>query len=177
MRQIDLKKLDKLESEKKQSSFEEVASSKGYSPRKSNTSDLPSINVSHILTGKSKSGSPISIKVDLKKNKNKKKYEDWFWIEFRNSRGKPGWLHGDADFVIFDRSEDFIVANRKELLQWLNGSKKIRYDLPFVNLAKRAKYRIYKREDKLEEITQISIKDLKCLKSFQLWKKPNAAAN
>lgn len=166
-----------MESTKKQSSFEDAASSRGYSPRKSNRLDEDCRGVSHILTGKSSSGKPIFIKIDLKKNKNKKQHQDWIWIEFKNSRGKPGWIHGDAHFVVFERFDDFLFVNRKELTEWLNSSKKIRYDLPFVNLAKKAKYRIYKRDDKPEEISQISIKDLESLKSFQLWKKANAKAD
>jgi len=171
--QISLKRLDKLEA-KKQSPFEIIASSKGYSPRKKNSSDELCKDVSHILTAKSKDGKPISIKVDVKKNKNKKQFEDWIWIEFKNSRGKAGWIHGDSHFVVFERSEDFLFINRKELLAWVNGSKKIRYDLPFVNLAKKAKYRIYQREGKREEISQVNVKDLQELKSYQLWKKQDA---
>jgi len=49
--------------------------------------------------------------------------------------------------------------------------------LPFVNLAKKAKYKIYKRDGKKEEITQINAKDLQELKSYQLWEKRDAASD
>ena len=81
---------------KTQSPFEVIASSRAILPRKKNRDDAPCKDVSHILTGKSKDGKPISIKVDVKKNKNKKKFEEWIWIEFKNSKGKPGWIHGDS---------------------------------------------------------------------------------
>ena len=103
--------------------------------------------------------------------KNKKKNDDWLWVEFKNAKGGSGWIHGHAHFIAFERVEDFVIVNRKELVSWLGGSNKIRYDLPFVSLAKLAKYRIYKRKGKKEETSQINVSDLKDLKSFQIWKK------
>ncbi len=163
---------DELASQEQAVSFDLAASSKGYSPKKNRGSKYQ--NVSHILKAKGKSGKPIYLRFDVKKSKNKKQNEDWLWIEFKNAQGESGWVHGDAHFVAFQRHEDFIIVNRKELVEWLGSSSKIRYDLPFVNLAKRAKYRIYQRNNKHEQITQIHINDLKQLKSFQLWKKKDA---
>lgn len=166
-----------LEGESKfKSLFEELASNRGYTPRKRNSSDKNCKNVSHILTGKGKEGKPIKIKVDVKKIKNKKQDQNWLWIEFKNASGRDGWIHGDAHFVVFERKEDFIFINRKELLSWISSSNKIRYDLPFVSLAKNAKYRVYKRSDKKDEITQIKVDDIRGLKSFQIWKKEDATS-
>lgn len=157
--------------------FEDLASQRGYTPRKRYREDENCKNVSHILTGKGKEGKPIKIKVDLKKIKNRKQDQNWLWIEFRNASGREGWIHGDAHFVVFERKQDFIFVNRKELLSWIGSSNKIRYDLPFVRLAKQAKYRIYKRADKKDEITQVKVDDIKHLKSFQIWKKPDATTS
>jgi hypothetical protein len=153
--------------------FEELASQRGYTPRKRSREDQNCKNVSHILTGKGKEGKPIKVKVDLKKIKNRKQDQNWLWIEFKNASGRDGWIHGDAHFVVFERKEDFVFVNRKELLSWIGSSNKIRYDLPFVTLAKKAKYRIYKRAGEKDEITQIKVDDIKDLKSFQIWKKPD----
>lgn len=166
--------MESLPSKEQLISFEDLASERGYSPERNR--DRNYYNVSHILKGKGKEGKLIKLKFDVKKIKNKKQSQEWLWIEFKNSRGKKGWIHGDAHFVAFERQYDFIIVNRKELLEWLNSSKKIRYDLPFVNLAKKAKYKIYKRDGKKEEITQINAKDLEKLKSYQLWEKRDAAS-
>lgn len=160
--------------EKYKNCFEILAEKRGYIPRKVNRRDENCKNTSHILTGKGKKGEPIEIKVDLKKLKNKKHDDNWLWIEFKNASGRSGWIHGQAHFVVFERKKDFIFINRKELLSWIGASNKVRYDLPFVNLAKLAKYRIYKRSDKKDEITQIKADDLKRLESFQIWKKEDA---
>ena len=158
-----------LPRQKNVSPFEEIAKAKGYSPEKSPRRKYR--NVSHILKGKGKEGKPLMLRFDVKKVKNKKKNDDWLWVEFKNAKGGSGWIHGDAHFIAFERVEDFVIVNRKELVSWLGGSNKIRYDLPFVSLAKLAKYRIYKRKGKKEETSQINVSDLKDLKSFQIWKK------
>ena len=164
--------MEDLPSQEELISFEDIASQKGYSPKRCKRNEHD--NVSHLLKAKGKSGKPLEIRFDVKKIKNKKQSQEWLWIEFKNAQGKQGWVHGDAHFVAFERNYDFIVVNRKELLNFLNSGKKIRYDLPFVTLAKKAKYRIYKRPGKKEEITQIHIKDLKTFESFKIWKKENA---
>ena len=151
--------------------FDDLARSKGYSPEKVKGFVEKCKNVSHILKGKGAKDKPIIIKIDLKKIKNKKQNEDWLWLEFKNPKGNPGWMHGDAHFVVFERSEDFIFVNRKELVSWCGSSQKLRYDLPFVNLAKRAKYRIYRRAGTKEEVTQVELKELKKLESIKVWKK------
>ena len=155
--------------QKNLSPFEEIAKSKGYSPEKAPRRKFR--NVSHILKGKGKEGKPLMLRFDVKKVKNKKKNDDWLWVEFKNAKGGSGWIHGDAHFIAFERFDDFIIVNRKELVSWLGAANKIRYDLPFVSLAKLAKYRIYKRAGKKEETSQVNVEDLKKLKSFQLWKK------
>jgi len=165
--------VDELPSQERKISFEDLAAARGYSPKRARRNDHN--NVTHLLKAKGKNGKPIEIRFDVKKVKNKKQSQEWLWIEFKNAKGEDGWVRGDAHFVAFERNYDFIVVNRKELLEMLSNGK-IRYDLPFVTLAKKAKYRIYKRSGKPEEITQINVKDLKDLKSYQVWKKQDAAS-
>jgi len=165
--------VEELPSQEQKISFEDLATARGYSPKRAYRRDYN--NVTHLLKAKGKSGKPMEIRFDVKKIKNKKQSQEWLWIEFKNAKGEDGWIHGDAHFVAFERNYDFIVVNRKEMVKMLNSGK-IRYDLPFVDLAKKAKYRIYKRSGKPEEITQINVKDLKDLKSYQVWKKQDAAS-
>jgi len=165
--------VEDLPSQERKISFEDLATLRGYSPKRTHKRQFS--NVTHILKAKGKSGKPINILFDVKKIKNKKQNQEWLWLEFKNASGEAGWIHGDAHFIAFERDYDFIVVNRKEMIKMLNNGK-IRYDLPFVALAKKAKYRIYKRSGKPEEITQINVKDLKGLESYQLWKKQDAAS-
>lgn len=166
--------MEKLPSQEESISFEGIAKIKGYSPKKSRRDEYK--DVSHILKAKGQDGKALDLRFDLKKRKNKKQSEEWIWVEFKNSKGQPGWLHGNAHFIAFERELDFLIVNRKELVDFLGSCKKIRYDLPFVSLAKKAKYKIYKRPGKKEEITQINFIDLSGLKSFKIWKKEYAEA-
>jgi hypothetical protein len=165
--------MDSLPTQEQFLSFEEMAKKKGYAPEYVGRKNEYK-SVSHIFKAKGKDGKPIFLRFDLKKAKNLKQNQDWIWIEFKNSEGENGWIHGDSHFVAFERQKDFVIVNRSELLSWLSSGKKIRYDLPFVSLAKKAKYRIYKRAGKKDEITQIHFKDLKKLESFQVWNKEYA---
>lgn len=166
--------MDRLTSQEERITFEHLAHRRGYSPRRCR--DKRYKDVSHTLKAKGKDDKPIILRFDLKKQKNKKQNQDWIWIEFKNSKGEQGWIHGDAHFIAFERSLDFIVVNRKELLSLVNAGK-VRYDLPRVTLAKKAKYRVYSRKGTGEETTQINFKDLKNLESFQLWEKRDASSD
>ena len=44
--------------------------------------------------------------------------DEWVWIEFKNVRGKEGWIHGIADFIAFETEDSFILSYRKELCDW-----------------------------------------------------------
>ena len=161
---------------KAEKTFEEIAKEKGYLPRRSTRAENIFKHVDYFLTGKSKKGKKVEIKVDVKARKKTsrrdKKYDDeWTWLEFKNVQGKRGWLYGDADFIVFERSEDFVFVNRQELVDFCSSGKKIRYDLPFVNLAKLAKYKIYQRSGRRDEITQIKMSDILNLESAKIWSK------
>ena len=88
--------------------FDELAKKRGYAPEKLKSYRENCKNVSHILKGKNSKGEATYIRIDLKKIKNKKQNEDWLWLEFKNPLGNPGWLHGDADFIVFERTDEKI---------------------------------------------------------------------
>lgn len=111
--------------------------------------------------------------VKRKKTKKKSRYLDrWTWIEYKNSSRKDGWIYGPAHFIAFERSNDFIIINRKVLLEFLNSSKcKVKWDMPFVKEPKDAKYRVYQNNTTGCQIAQILSKDLLGLEGSQVWKK------
>ena len=114
----------------------------------------------------------VDVKARKKTSRKDNKYnDDWVWIEFKNVQGKDGWIYGDADFIVFERENDFIFVNRQELVDWLGSCKKIRYDLPFVTLAKLARYKIYQRRGRRDEITQVKMSDILKLESAKKWSK------
>ena len=105
------------------------------------------------------------------KYRSAKSSDTWHWLEFKNARGGAGWLYEEADFIVFERKADFIIVNRKNLVDWVNTHSKIRHDLPFVANSWQAKYRLYARPRKREVITQIKADDLLQIKATHIWKK------
>lgn len=41
------------------------------------------------------------------------------WLEVRNVNGARGWLFGDADAIVFDIGERWLIVNRHRLADWL----------------------------------------------------------
>lgn len=156
-------------SEKMCSSFTEAAKLRSYR-LKSPTSSQRDAHVDFVMLGLNKDGKTTSVLMDVKAW-NSNSSDKWQWIEFKNANGKPGWIYQDSDFVVFERKNDFLIVNRKNLVTWVNVTPKIRHDMPIVQKPWQAKYRLYSRSDKKELITQITAQDLLDIKGTQLWKK------
>lgn len=111
--------------------------------------------------------------VKRKKTKTKSKYIDrWTWIEFSKNSKQKGWLYGPAHFIAFERSEDYIIINRKVLQDFITSPKcKVRWDMPFVGQPKDAKYRVYINPKTGAKITQVMSKDIIKLPGVQIWHK------
>lgn len=148
--------------------FLDLAKSKNYKIQKPSFHQKKN-NIDYILEGQI-NGTPVSVSVDLKK-KNKKDSNNWVYIEFQNSKGGKGWIDGLADFIVFETSNSFIWVPRKSLKNFLNSSSSVRWDLPFVDKPWLSKYRLFRRKNTLETITQVNIKDLMNIKNTKVWPK------
>lgn len=148
--------------------FAEIAKSKGYKVSKPSFAQHKN-NIDFVIEGQSK-GIATEVCVDLKK-KNGKSANQWVYIEYENSKGGKGWLYGMADFIVFETSQSFIFVPRKGLINFLNQSQLVRWDLPYVDKPWNSKYRLFRRSDTSETITQIKIKDLLNVKNCQTWQK------
>lgn len=153
--------------------FQDLAEKKGYRPKRAETS-LKKENVQFIF----QTPSQKNIEVDLKTKKRfkNKSFDKWIWIEFANKYGNKGWLYGRAKFIAFETADSFILVNRSELADYLQKTNVARFDLPFVNEPWKAKYRIFRRSNTRETLTQIKTDDLLKLKSVQIWKKYEQSA-
>lgn len=127
-------------------------------------------HIDYIMSGLDQQKRVTTVTLDIK-YRGKKKSDAWQWIEFRNPAGKTGWLYQTADFIVFERRQDFILVNRKKLVDWVNVNNKIRHDLPFVTNSWHAKYRLFKRPNKNESITQIKTSDLFEISGTHIWRK------
>jgi len=101
--------------------------------------------------------------VDVKGNN----LPDEIWCEFKNVRGNPGWMYGNAHIIAFDIPEEggFAVVDRQELAFWCE--KNVIDE--FVTDKKHAYRRKYQRKDREDVITKVNLRDLKCLESYRVW--------
>jgi len=101
--------------------------------------------------------------VDVKGNN----LPDEIWCEFKNVRGNPGWMYGNAHIIAFDMPEEggFAVVDRQELAFWCE--KNVIDE--FVTEKRHAYRRKYSRKDREDVITKLNLHDLKCLKSYRVW--------
>jgi len=148
--------------------FLEIAESKGYKILKPSFQEKKN-SVDFILEGQHQNKS-VSVSVDLKK-KNGKSANQWVYIEYQTSKGGKGWLYGLSDFIVFETNKDFIFVGRKSLIQYLNSNQLVRWDLPYVDKPWNSKYRLFRRKNTLETITQIQVKDLLNISNHKVWPK------
>lgn len=124
--------------------------------------------INFILIGKNTSGGHQETKISLKPLKNQKALK-WVWIEVKNSQGQPGWLYGDADFIVFETLEDYLFIPRKKLVNLVHEN--VDFNSPIVQNLWEAKYKIYQRAGKFDQITQIKLKSLLEMDNNYIWKK------
>jgi len=101
--------------------------------------------------------------VDVKGNN----LPDEIWCEFKNVRGNPGWMYGNAHIIAFDMPEEggFVIVDRQELAFWCEQNVK---DV-IVKEKKDAHLKKYTRRDRLDVITRLNLEDLKLLQSYRVW--------
>lgn len=150
--------------------FEKLAIKNGYKVRKATREEQIS-HVDFILDAPEWHHIKVDVKARKKTSRRDKKFNDkWLWIEFKNVQGNEGWVYGKANFIAFERKEDFIIINRVTLRNWL-GRSSVRWDLPTVKNAWEAKYRIYTRRGRKDQLTQVKMSDILKLPNLKIWKK------
>ena len=87
-----------------------------------------------------------------------KKQDDIAWVEGTNVRGKPGWVKGKADYIVFERTDHWLLVQRQELLEHVESKLKEK------NFEKgKGVYQIYQREDRQDKITMVPFQDMEQL--------------
>ena len=84
-----------------------------------------------------------------------KKQDDIAWVEGTNVRGKPGWVKGKADYIVFERIDHWLLVDRQELLNHVQDKLKEKgYETG------KGVYQIYQREGRLDKITMVPFQDM-----------------
>ena len=152
------------------SNFGALARSRKYKTQRP-TYAQKKIHIDLLMTGLDANKRAFTVSVDVKLRANKKASDQWHWLELRDPQGASGWIYQEADFVAFERRKDFVIVNRKNLVDWINTTPRIRYDLPYVAETWLAKYRLFSRPGKKDSITQVKSQDLLGIPGTHTWVK------
>jgi hypothetical protein len=81
--------------------------------------------------------------------------DDMTWVEGVNVLGNKGWLQGHADYIVFERYNEWWVVDREKLFTWTT-------DKLIKNGYKKGKepYSIYQRHGRKDKITLIKYEDI-----------------
>ena len=84
-----------------------------------------------------------------------KSQDDIAWVEGTNVRGKPGWVKGKADYIVFERTDHWLLVQRQKLLEHVESKLKEN------NFQKgKGVYQIYQREGRQDKITMVPFEDI-----------------
>ena len=93
--------------------------------------------------------------------------DDLVWLEFKNVQGKLGWLYGEADWIAFERNDDFVLVRRHDLAIM---AEKLCAVGDRVAVGKDALYKGYQRSGRKDLLSIVKMSDV--LKLYhQLWTK------
>lgn len=148
--------------------FEYLAKQKNLNPIKANVKQQIS-HVDFILTVKNGSKYLVDVKARKKSSRTDCKVSDELvWIEFKNVSGNKGWLYGAADYIAFERENDFVIVSRKNLVtlceRLVNNNLK-------TSTSKDALYKMYSRAGRKDEISMIKMQDILNNIKTTIWKK------
>ena len=153
---------------KTESLFEEIAKKENFIVRKSSLSEDRFKHIDFFLEQDHFKYS-VDVKARKKTNRDDAKVNDeWTWIEFKNVLGRKGWLYGEADYIAFERADDFLMVNRENLVKFCED----KVDLEtMVSRAYQAEYKVYQRQGRRDLITRVRMDDLANLEGNIILKK------
>lgn len=89
------------------------------------------------------------------------------WVEFKNVQGRDGWLRSGADYIAFERDNDFVLVSRNYVL----GMAQVKCDLTKkVTNSKEALYKAYQREGRKDLISIVKMEDILNM-PHRVWRK------
>ena len=108
----------------------------------------------------------VDVKARKRKSRDSDEYdEEYTWVEFKNVRGKKGWLYGKADKIAFETEAGFLMVDREELAKWCEDSVDFKKS---VRNPYSAIYKVYTRKGREDLISRIKTEDIRSLSSCSL---------
>ena len=91
------------------------------------------------------------------------------WIEFRNVRGRKGWLFGEADVLAFDRDKYWMLVNRQKLVDVL--APDMDFETMFEDVSEKVPWRMYRRLNRVDGVVLVPIIKLLETEPTMWWKR------
>lgn len=111
----------------------------------------------------------IDVKAKKKLNRSdKSEQDDLIWLEFKNVQGKNGWLNSNVDIIAFERDNDFVLAQRKNILYWAQRACDLNKTVQY---SKDALYKGYTRKGRKDLISIVKISDMMDNVAHRIWEK------
>jgi len=120
-------------------------------------------HIDFIIYNKKDERHTADIKAQKRINRGGDKQSSWTWVELSNVNGKPGWLFGKADYIIFELDDGWLFVK-------LNKLRKLVKELVDTSIIVRrpheAKYKIYQRLGRKDKISLIEINEIKKIGNY-----------
>ncbi len=110
------------------------------------------------------------LKFDVKGLKKKNRWDkhtqdECAWVEGTNVHGHPGWIKGQADYIVFERDDCWLLVNREELREHV--SMKLQ---EYNYIEGKKPYHVYQRAGRNDKITLVPYEDIEKLRVRKLEK-------
>jgi hypothetical protein len=164
---FDFSGQNQLSGEKAEDLFQKIALGKNLKVQKATTKQQIS-HIDFILTNGKNQSFFFDIKARKKISRTSDSYsDDLVWIEFKNVAGNQGWLYGAADYIVFERENDFVLVPRENLVFLCERL----VSNVIVDKSKDCLYKKYSRKDRKDELSLIKMKDITENIKVSIWKK------
>jgi hypothetical protein len=116
----------------------------------------------------------LSGKVDVKSKRRSRDGEDshdtkLIWLELKNVQGRTGWVYNQADYIAFERTNEFLVVKRLSLCDLIENL----VDMDDIVLSPaECMYNLYSRVGRKDLLTKVHVDDVRTCTHYTL-PKPN----
>lgn len=96
------------------------------------------------------------------------------WLELKNVQGRTGWVYNEADYIAFERAEEFLVVKRLSLCDLIENL----VDMDDIVLSpSECMYNLYSRVGRKDLLTRVYVEDIRTCSHYKLPKQDEDSIN
>jgi hypothetical protein len=140
--------------------FQQLAESRGWTVTPATKHQNMIEHFDYVLTTAGGARMTVEVKAQKKIRRSDKSFSDAFvWIEFFGITGHKGWLFGKADYIAFERKDEYWLIPRSRLVKRV--TMLVSYQL--VHSPVYALYKLYRRSGRQDAVTLVKSSDIEDL--------------